>query len=162
MKRKNDKISIILRVLAISLCIVFISLKSLTTSLAKYTSSVSSSDFAKVAKFISIDSDITSSGTIDFDSSVHIEPKQSKSVELIINNDGETTVEVTLSYSSNGNLPLDIYWDGFGGDTYIVILKPGETHSITLYVEWQNTLLNFIYHNTVDTVVINTTCEQVN
>ena len=161
MKIKNDKISIILKVIAISLCIIFISLKALTTSLAKYTSSVSSSDFAKVAKFINIDSDITSSGTLVLDSNIDIQPLESKSVDFTINNSGETAVEVTLSYSSEGNLPLDIHWEDIVGDTFSVVLKPGETTNITLYVEWQDSILNFIYHNTVDTVVVNTTCEQV-
>lgn len=157
----KDKFGLILRLIALLLMAFFISSRMMTESLAKYSTTATSQDSARVAKFIDIDKDITSEGTIIFNSELVMNPGDEKEVELTIVNSGEVTLDFTMDISSYETLPLDYYIDGVLIKNYQKRLNPGDSVKVTVLMKWEEELNDYIYSNVVDSVSFYASCEQV-
>lgn len=162
----KDKISLILRIFAIVMCSIFITSRMLTESLAKYTTSATSFDQARVAKFIDINKDInvTSSGdTVIYERNINFNPGDTDIVDFTIINSGETTVRVELNIESYNTLPLSFYINDELVSTTSFILEPNDSvgKKISFKIVWPEELNDFTYSNTSDYISIYAKCSQV-
>ena len=161
---RQNKISIILRLVALFLCVSFIFSNNVTTSLAKYTTSKETGNITSgVAKFIDVSKDITVSGTIIFESITNINPAETKSNVFKISNTGETPIKVVLKVESNNVLPLIFKWNNteYADNIYVFEMPVDTTKNITFDIIWDKNKIDFSYSNYIDYVVVKATCEQI-
>ena len=161
---RQNKTSILLRLIALFLCVSFIMSKNITTSLAKYTTSKDTGNITSgIAKFIDVSKDITTSGTIIFESITNINPAETKSNVFKISNTGETPIKVVLTVESNNVLPLIFKWNNveYIDNIYIFDMPIGTSKNITLDIIWDENNIDFSYSNYIDYVVVKATCEQI-
>ncbi len=99
-KERNVKMNILMCTVAVLLCATLFSMHLVGGLYAKYTTSVSSSDSARVAAF-----NITQEGTIFQTVEANVTPGTTQSAELTITNKSEVAMEYTLTVTNvTGNL----------------------------------------------------------
>lgn len=127
---------------------------------ARYTTSSSGSDQARVALFVS-------EQTMTFDLSEIKKPGDTKSFSITIANfDGEKVCEVTQRYTltanTQNNLPLAVTIDKATTGTFEAGTKQSVTYTIT--VTWENENAadrNYLYANEIDVLVLTVDAAQV-
>ena len=157
----KDKVGFSLRLIALLLCAFFIASRMVTESLAKYSTSATSFDSARVARFISVKDDISTTGSVIFDTTIVMNPGDQEDVTFKIVNNGETSVNLLLEVSSTNNLPLPFYFNGSEVSTINFDMNVGDTVEVTFKMKWAEELNDFKYSNLVDNVCVVATCEQI-
>lgn len=157
----KDKVGFSLRLIALLLCAFFIASRMVTESLAKYSTSATSFDSARVAKFISVKDDITTSGAVIFDTTVKMNPGDEEEVTFKIVNNGETSLNLLLEVDSSNNLPLTFYFNGEVSSSINFDMNVGDVIEITFKMKWADGLNDYKYSNLVDSVCVLATCEQI-
>ncbi len=101
-KERSIKVDILMCTLAVLLCATLFSTHLVGNLYARYTTSGSSSDSARVAAF-----NITQEKTVSKTIEANITPGTTQITELVITNKSEVAVEYTLTVTNKtGNLPL--------------------------------------------------------
>lgn len=119
--------SILMRVVAVLLMLVLLSTAMVTGRFARYTSSSSGEDAARVAKF-----DV-SRDTNNYEAyfSVTIQPGEKTPLNIHVVNNSEVTVSLDFQVENvHCNLPLRFLYEETGH------LNPGETGDIPLMIYW--------------------------
>lgn len=99
-KERNVKVDILMCVVAVLLCATLFSMHLVGGLYARYTTSISGSDSARVAAF-----SIKQEGTIFQNIEAKVTPGTTQSVDLTITNDSEVAMEYTLTVTNvTGNL----------------------------------------------------------
>ena len=177
---KHNKRLIVLRLIAIVLCLMFITSKYITKTLAKYTSSDFASDSARVATFF-IGSDDTKA-PISF-SINNMKAGDTLTYDFaIVNYTGDKLTETAYTYnfsvSTLGNLPLTITvsQNSKSGTGEFATIDPvsktsgvngtmdcntKSSHTYTITITWDKNELDYKYTQEVDMLIINYTCTQV-
>jgi len=175
---KHDKKMIIIRLTAIVLCLVFITSKFISKTLAKYTSSDFGSDSARVATFFVGNNSTASIGEFSLDD---IYNGESKTIEFaIVNFDADNMTEVAYSYeftvSTLHNLPLIItiapkekQGSGELATVSDLVATNGmmdcndeSTHIYTITITWDKNYTDYQYTELIDVLTIDYTCTQIN
>lgn len=157
----KNKTSFVLRIIALLFCALFICSRMITESLAKYTTSASSYDSMRVAKFIDVNNDVTEDGTI-FNNVLTIKPSYDKTSSFVFNNSGETTVKVYLEVISSNNLPLEYFFNSTSTTTYEFTMTPGELgKNVDFRIFWDSSLNDYEYSNVAESIMIKATYTQV-
>lgn len=100
-KERNVKVDILMCTVAVLLCATLFSMHLAGGLYARYTTSISSSDSARVAAF-----NIQQEGTIFKNFEAKVAPRTTQSVDLTITNKSEVAMEYTLKVTNvTGNLP---------------------------------------------------------
>lgn len=182
MEQKNKRpVNWMLRIAAILLCLVSASLYLVTGLYARYTTSATGSDGARVAKFE------ISMGYLDETKAegeagqihsnpfqITMKPGEKQTRKVTMKNDSEVAVECILTAENTmRNLPLVLKWqeDGVADQTkaeYSVSLPANDIlrHTYTLYIEWpaddeQVVNRNVNYSKEVDQIVVTILCQQI-
>ncbi|MBQ8293550.1 MAG: hypothetical protein IJX78_07125 [Bacilli bacterium] len=147
---------IVFCVFFILLFLVLISTWKMTGIVAKFASTDSATDEARVAKFIYVDKDVTFTDniTIKFDPTM-----ASQTYQITINNTGETVVNCDVECSSLNVLPLDISVDSSDFN-----LDCSGTKTVTITINWDKNVIDYnsyTYSNLVDLLTIKVTCTQI-
>ena len=157
----KDKLGLALRIVALCLVSFFISSRMVSESLAKYSTTATSYDQARVAKFIDINNDISSTGSIIFNDELNLKPGDSKEVTFTIVNNGEVTLTLKLELLKYGTLPLKYYFNDVETLYYEKELEPGESVVVTIDMIWDINDNDYKYSNVVELVKVYAICEQV-
>lgn len=133
---------------AVLFCLTLLSLYSVTGVFARYTTSVQTSDQARVARF-SINSGFLqdSGSTLSASIEANLTPGGEIPATIIIENKSEVAVEYTIAVkNATNNLPLSFRMEKVGGSpnlsgtgtTFTAQQVPGSHDDrYTLYIEWQ-------------------------
>ncbi len=163
MKKNKDTSRLIFRIGIVIVCLAAASTILVSGIFAKYNTTSSSTDSARVAFFINGDDNIQ----IKELPSVFTPENATGDYDIYIHNNGETTVQciVKVNYNIYGGASVPITFevlDDFGnpGD---IVLQPGESSTdLNLHVVWDATTPNnFIYSNQVGYITISLECIQV-
>ncbi|MBQ8606180.1 MAG: hypothetical protein IJ408_05530 [Clostridia bacterium] len=164
--KKNILFYILLTLIALTLISTFL----LSGIYAKYVTTHSASDSARVAKF-----DVGEDGGMFTASyAVELDPETDETIAdaLTLFNSSEVAVECVLSMESYANLPLTYTWTENGtehtanaDDTLTLNFPPlaGQT-DFDLTVGWDTASeenLSFIYRRQVDKIILNIECNQI-
>ena len=176
---KHDKKMIIIRLIAIVLCLFFITSKFISKTLAKYTSSDFGSDSARVATFFVGDNGSASIGNFSLE---EIYNGATKEIEfVIVNFEGEKITEVAYNYeftvSTLNNLPLIITIEtkqktGSGefadidnitghATSGLMDCNSKSTHSYVIKIKWNEEVIDYEYTELIDILTIDYTCSQI-
>jgi len=164
---------IILRLAAVLLIMVMLSTSMVAGRYARYVSTASGSDTARVAVF-----NVEEGGSLmnSFSEGLHdLYPGQTIKKEIVVNNKSEVTIEYTVSAKSTYEfLPLE-YTVSVGGNAenaenaenvklpvpYRGTMAPGDEATITLNIEWPADKNNVSYCGKVDMVEVTLNATQV-
>lgn len=171
---KHDKKILIIRLIAIFLCLTFITSKYISKTFAKYTSSDFGSDSARVATFFVGATNNTSS--IDF-SLTDINTTTVKEITFnVVNFVDEKKTEVAYNYefevSTLNNLPLIITLtaptesgyaevDGLLATNGKMDCNGKTTHTYTITIKWDPSKVDYEYTELIDVLTIDFTCNQI-
>ncbi len=126
MGKKSQKLNIPMCAALVLLMLTMISIHLTSGLYARYTTTASGSDSARVAKF-----DITGNGTLTESAVVNILPGQTVKKTLIIMSHCEVAVRYSLQVNvAHGLLPLDIIYPVSGE------LRPSSTDVLELEITW--------------------------
>lgn len=153
---------ILMRMAAVLLALVLFSTALVSGRYARYTSSASGSDSAKVAKFL-----IEEEGGI-FGSEVFtcdLAPGETEKASITVKNKSEVAVNYTLSAATTYQLlPLQ-YTVTYDGQTnpapFTCALAPGQTAALTLNIIWPEDAVDAAYSGKVDTVELTLQAVQI-
>ena len=167
MRQKNKRpVNWVLRTAAILMCLVAASLYLVTGLYARYTTSTTGSDGARVAKFeISTGGDLISGNPFQ----VTMKPGDVQTRKVTVKNSSEVAVECVLTAENESeNLPLELKWEKIDGGsaTHSVNLAANQTseQTYTLYIVWPNTDAedkSVKYSREVDHIVVTILCQQI-
>lgn len=139
--KNKTKMNISIRVAAVLLCLTLVSACLVSGLFARYATSGQSSDNARVAKF-----SVEGSGTFSQPIEANLVPGESKSADVIIENNSEVAVEYTITVTNvTNNLPLNLRMekDGVSHDaqgnsiTHTEQQLPGShTDEYKLHIAW--------------------------
>ncbi len=141
--KNTAKVNIPLRIAAVLLCLTLASVYSISGLFARYTTSVQSTDTARVAKF-----SIKGSGILSESIAAELAPGGTQEVPLVIENNSEVAVEYEIEVKNvTQNLPLSLSMVKTGGSTALVSNADGtkytaqqlpgrNTDEYTLFITW--------------------------
>ena len=162
MKKSNNNMPIVFYVGLLLVCLTFFSVHMSSGLYARYVTTVSGSDTARVAKF-EIEENLTLTNSKGETSKQFVvgdtlRPGQSTKYTYTVKNSSEVTVKFIISGESRfKELPLLL-------TTQELVLKPGETKDITFEVAWDTSndaYLNESYGDKIDIISITVRIEQV-
>lgn len=169
MKRKYHHANWTLRAAAVLLCLVLYTTHLMSGLFARYTTSSSASDNARVAKF-----DITESGTMTQSINFSINPLDTTSstnkiqYAIVVANNSEVSMAYTIKAENlTDNLPLELIMqnNSTANNMTTGILNPSsKTISLMLNIGWNTGVADyndFSYNNKVDEIIVTVECEQV-
>lgn len=171
MRQKNKRpVNWMLRTAAILMCLVAASLYLVTGLYARYTTSTTGSDGARVAKFeISTGGDLISGNPFQVTmkpGDTGAEKRQTRTVT--VQNNSEVAVECILTAENKtGNLPVVLTW--VNGDTTItsntlcvdLAARDTASHTYTLQIDWPEDANDVKYSREVDHIVVTILCQQI-
>lgn len=148
---------IALRTAAVLLILVLMTTSIVSGRYARYASSATGRDTARVAKF-----QVTEEGFTGDPIKVLISPGETAKHQISVHNDSEVTVECSVAaVSEYENLPLTFsVGDGTSTGT-TAILEPGQTKLVNLQVYWDENETSDHYIGMVDLVHLTLTVAQV-
>ena len=121
---------ILMRTVAVLLILVMLSTSMVAGRYARYVSTASGSDSARVAKFL-----VTSTGELKTFTNITIVPGATVTKTLEVVNDSEVTVECDFAVKNYyNNLPLTFTCQGTDGAGKVI--APGGTGKIDLLISW--------------------------
>lgn len=146
---------ILMRTVAVLLILVFLSTAMVTGRYARYISSATGEDSARVARF-----DVTQNSTTDYEaffSTKHLmKPGESTTLNVEIVNNSEVAVELQFAVENvHDNLPLEYIYP------VNKQLPPGDTGTIPLEIHWPVDDNSTAYCGMVDLLKISMTVVQV-
>lgn len=169
MRKKWNIHTFIPRLAAVLLMLVLVTTSMVTGRYARYTTSSSGSDSARVAAFKISQSVVQ--GETDMTATVpmpEIKPGETVNYTVVVNMDTEVAVRNTITVSSlYGNLPLQFKigesgTDGTQGGTYSQDCQPGEYQkTYEASVTWPAIENSVNYIGMVDLLTITVTSEQI-
>ena len=148
---------IVLRAAAVLLILVMLSTSMVAGRYARYTSSASGNDSARVAKFR-----VTESGELKTTFIVKISPGKSVDKTITVANDSEVAVEYEIiARNEHNNLPLQFQL--MDGETPVdaAQLAPGKTKDLTFRIIWEAGYTSDSYIGMVDTIQLTITATQI-
>ncbi len=164
----RTKRNIPIRVAALLFCLTLFSTYLVTGLFARYTTSVQSSDQARVAKF-----SIKGEGDLLRTIAAELAPGEDTNVKLIIRNDSEVAVEYKIEVTrETSNLPLSFRMvkdgtsnsieDVNGTITYTDQQVPGpHTDTYNLLIRWQKGANDLALMGMVDHITVKVTAVQI-
>jgi len=163
-KQKNRApVNWMLRAASILLCLVLVSSYLVCGMFARYTTSASGSDSARVAKF-----EIQETGVSTISLNDPISPGEKVTRTLTVQNKSEVAVEYEVTVvNQSGNLPLKFYVDGSNATENPVkrTLKPMAVedvlHEYSLVIEWPDTLTSADLAGLVDHITVSVSATQI-
>lgn len=164
MKRRTAPKTNIAFSLAMIALVLVMATSYMTSGLyARYVSSASGSDSARVARF-----DIQETGTLYTETfAVELDPSTGalNPAALEIKNSSEVAVRCVFTYETTGNLPLDIYWKNGTTKVEEFVFGPNTTTAqrFDLCVEWSDEAMDdtYLYHREIDSITVTITCVQI-
>lgn len=157
MRENKRDYAIMLRIAAIVLLLIALTVSIMTGRFARYTTESSGIDGAKVAKFL-----VTEEGELTTATRIELVP--SETVKLLVEVENGSEVDIEYSIVANNpydNLPLEYTF--LEGDTpgTSAHLNPGEKKDIYLQIHWQDDKIQDTYIGMVDVVYLTLTAVQV-
>ena len=162
--------TIVLRLAAVLLSLVLITTGMVSGRYARYVTSASGSDSARVAKFMVTQQSITRGETEDLTKTIPmtlILPGESHTVNIAIAHDAEVAVNNIIEVSSTSNLPLQFSVSDRSsqqvlGNPASEYFAPGmHTKEYTVTISWPDTTNAQAYIGMVDLLTIKVTTQQV-
>lgn len=163
MKKNKDTSRLIFRIGIVVVCLTLVSSILVSGIFAKYKTTSSSNDSARVAFFINGDDNIQ----IKSLPAVFTPENANQDFDIYIHNNGETSVKCTVKVNYNiygaESIPMNFEVVDDLGNPGEILLQPGESSTnLNLHVSWDgNTPNNFIYSNQVGYITISLECVQV-
>ena len=148
---------IVLRAAAVLLILVMLSTSMVAGRYARYTSSASGNDSARVAKFR-----VTESGDLKTTFIVKISPGKSVDKTITVANDSEVAVEYEIiARNEHNNLPLQFQL--MDGETPVdaAQLPPDQTKDLTFRIIWEAGYTSDSYIGMVDAIQLTITATQI-
>lgn len=131
MDNKKQPHVIMLRTAAVLLILVMLSTSMVAGRFARYTTSASGSDSARVARF-----SVTEAGEFLQTASVRIHPGETVPLAVQVKNDSEVAVTYSVTAENEYcNLPLEFVV--LDGEKTVAHLAPGETKALAVQIGWQ-------------------------
>ena len=162
--------TIVLRLAAVLLSLVLITTSMVSGRYARYVTSATGSDSARVAKFMVTQQSITRGETEDLTKTIPmplILPGESHTVNIAIAHDAEVAVNNIIEVSSTNNLPLQFSVSDRSsqqvlGNPASEYFAPGKhTKEYTVTISWPDTTNAQAYIGMVDLLTIKVTTQQV-
>lgn len=159
MKQSNKKTPLIFRLAVALFCMVLVSLHLMGGLYARYITTATGSDSARVAKF-NVTEDLTvtqSDGTTvtDFVVDDVLKPGESVSYCFTVQNDSEVAVKFIVSGERLFNeLPLTL-------ETAEKEIAPGASDTVTFTVLWNRSENSLSYSGKIDMIRLSATAEQI-
>ena len=148
---------IVLRAAAVLLILVMLSTSMVAGRYARYTSSASGNDSARVAKFR-----VTESGDLKTTFIVKISPGKSVDKIITVANDSEVAVEYEIiARNEHNNLPLQFQLMDGGTPVDAAKLAPGKTKDLTFRIIWEAGYTSDSYIGMVDAIQLTITATQI-
>ncbi len=177
-KKRHAKVNIFMCAAAVLLCATLFSTHLVGGLYAKYTTTATSTNDARVAKFSITQSFLKDGSELSDIIKAEIKPGSTQSVHLKIENNSEVAVEYTIKLTNvTGNLPTlkmklspvgdtpeaALLSEGNGDVEYSAIQKaPGNhTDEYTLDIVWEPTSNDLDYIGMVDYITISVTAAQI-
>lgn len=156
--RENRKPHVIaLRTAAVLLILVLFTSSIVSGRFARYTSSATGHDGARVAKFL-----VTEEGVAGEMIKVRISPGETAKHQITVRNDSEVTIEYAVSaLSEYENLPLSFSIADEGSAGPAAVLAPGQTKTVNLQIHWDESENSDRYIGMVDLVHLTLTAAQL-
>ena len=149
--------AIVLRAAAVLLILVLFTTSIVSGRYARYTSSATGHDSARVAKFR-----VTEEGIDGQMIKVSIAPGQTAKHEIIVHNDSEGAIAYSvIADNKHQNLPLTISVSDGKTTGSSVTLDPGVTKTVNLQIYWDETKNEDKYIGMVDTIHLVLTAAQI-
>ena len=149
--------AIVLRAAAVLLILVLFTTSIVSGRYARYTSSATGHDSARVAKFR-----VTEEGIDGQMIKVSIAPGQTVKHEIIVHNDSEVAIAYSvIADNKHQNLPLTISVSDGKTTGSSVTLDPGVTKTVNLQIYWDETKNEDKYIGMVDTIHLVLTAAQI-
>ncbi len=178
MGKRGNKVNILMCAVAVLLCATLYSTHLVGGLYARYTSSATTSDSARVAKFNITQKFMKDDKELTEIIEANVKPGSSKSVSLIIENKSEVAVEYAIKVVNvTGNLPtlrctlspvgdspaVTLKSSANGEEEYSAIQKEPGTHTdkYTLNIVWDETENDLDYIGMVDYITISVTATQI-
>lgn len=163
--RRSEQINIwIFRIAAVLLCLTVMSVWGTSRLYARYSTTASGSDGARVARFAFSTSD---SLTQQADYSVQLTPTEQETIELQIENDSETAVRCQIAFHSTGNAPLQFAPDVSSGvtadgeNTWYLDLEAGEKTQKSVVFTVRMNSAAYEYAGSVSQISLDVRAEQL-
>lgn len=137
----------ILRIAGVLLCLTLLSVHLTSGMMARYSTTVSGSDSARVAKF-----DLREAGTFSQDLPLEYKPGMSESYTIVLENHSEVTVDCTVTVKQlSNNMPITVTITPTPGT---VQLAPNDTtgKTYTLTLTWPAEYNDARYSYEVDAI----------
>lgn len=169
-KRKFDFHIFVMRLAAVLLSLVMLTTGVVSGRYARYVTSATGSDSARVAKFTVTQQSITRGETEDLTETIPmplILPGESHTVNIAIAHDAEVAVNNIIEVSSTNNLPLQFSVSDRSsqqvlGNPASEYFAPGiHTKEYTVTISWPDTTNAQAYIGMVDLLTIKVTTQQV-
>lgn len=154
---KSSRPNWILRIAGVLLCLTLLSTHFTSGMMARYSTTVSGSDSARVAKF-----EVRQTGT--FTQDLYLEdyyPGVTKTYTIVMENHSEVTVDCTLTVLRlSENMPVEVTVSPAAGTVRLAPNdKTGQTYNITL--SWPAGISDAAYSGEVDAIRIRVDAVQV-
>lgn len=144
----------ILRIAGVLLCLTLLSVHLTSGMMARYSTTVSGSDSARVAKF-----ELKETGSFSQDLYLEYQPGMNKTYTIVLENHSEVTVDCTVTVKRlSDNMPLTVTFD-----TVNVQLDPNDTtgKTYTLTLTWPSEDNDARYSYEVDAIRVTVDAVQV-
>ena len=153
MQQTEKNRSLVLRIAAVLLCLILISLWMLGDMYARYTTDKDGSDGARVAAF-----NITESGTAAQDIEADVNPGESLDYTVTVTNQSETAIHYEIAVENKyNNLPLVCTMlDAEGNEITQGDIAAGDAkaHKYTLKITWPKDQNDASYAGKTDQLVV--------
>lgn len=148
MEEKQNIHVILLRTAAVLLILVMLTTSMVAGRYARYVTTATGSDSARVAKF-----SVSESGSFFTTISLKVSPGENATAEVVVKNDSEVAVEYRIETKNHyNNLPLEFSLrDGETRETALT-LDPGEEKKLKLAIIWDESETDDKYIGMVDLV----------
>ncbi len=151
-----------LRIAALLLCLTMVSIHLMSGMYARYSTAVSDSDGARVAKFCVTANHNIQQMCLDLG---HLQPGSVKAYRFTVSNGSEVAVQNRITLSGTQNLPLTFRLNGtdidIDGSFTDAGLAPGTDGSYTLTVSWDAEQTDAEYAGEIDALWLTVTSEQI-
>ena len=154
MKKNNRHSNWILRLAGILFCLTLFSVHLTSGLYARYTTSASGSDSARVARF-----DVQAEGELITFISADIRPGETVEKTVEVTNNSEVAITYTVTAVNKfRNLPLAFTFQKEGKQD--LLLEPGKNATFTLSIQWPGEQNQVSYSGKVDLIQLTLKAEQ--
>lgn len=153
---------ILMRTAAVLLLLVLVSTSMVTGRYARYTTTVTASDSARVARF-SVKENVTFFSETET-VCAEFAPGEMKEITISVENDSEVTIAYTIQAANPyENFPLDFYMKDNSALPFTASMQPGEKADFVLVAHWDagNGGNDISYSGKVDLIEITLNATQV-